>query len=307
MNPAVSVVIPTYDPGRFPILTELVATVQRQTVTPESIVVVVDHNDALVERATRELPGVTVLANAFGRGVSGNRNTGALHSATPLIAFLDDDTTPGDDWLERMTSVFTDKAVIGAGGALVPKWERPPTWVPDEFLWAFGASYAGLPTVTAPVRNVWSANMIVRRDAFAAVGGFRTDFGKVGDRSRPEDTELCLRMADATGGTWMYVPSAPVGHDVPLAGSTVKYFLTRCYNEGRGKVAMARLRRGRTTLGAEHSYLRSLPGAIGRGLRDTATGRDRYGANRAGAVVLGFAAAGAGGVMELLTARSTGD
>jgi glucosyl-dolichyl phosphate glucuronosyltransferase len=306
MDLPVSVVIPTYDSERFETLAEVVTTVQHQTVAAAEIVVVVDHNQDLVDRVKREFPGVTVLPNAYSRGVSGNRNTGAFHTITPLIAFLDDDTSPGTDWLERLRPAMAPPNVVGAGGALIPKWERSPTWVPAEFLWAFGASYAGLPTTTARVRNVWSANMMVRRDAFTKVGGFRTDFGKLGGRSRPEDTELCLRMAEENHGIWMYVPDAPVGHEIPTERTTMRYFVTRCYNEGRGKIAMARLSHGKSTLKSENSYLKTLPAAVGRGLAATASGRDRHGASKAAAVVVGVGAAGVGTVVELMTRGQAG-
>ncbi len=57
------------------------------------IVIVVDHNGALYEHLKLTLPGVTVLANLFAQGVSGNRNTGVLHTKTPLVALLDDDVS----------------------------------------------------------------------------------------------------------------------------------------------------------------------------------------------------------------------
>ena len=47
-----------------------------------------------------------------------------------------------------------------------------------------GGSYAGMPTRTAEIRNVWSASMVVRREAFTAVGGFRVGFGKNGDQQQ---------------------------------------------------------------------------------------------------------------------------
>jgi hypothetical protein len=43
----------------------------------------------------------------------------------------------------------------------------------------------------------------------------------------------------------------------------------------------------------------TIPKAIGRGVTDTLTGRDRKGAGRAGAVLVGVTAAGVGGVVEL--------
>ena len=42
--------------------------------------------------------------------------------------------------------------------------------------------------------------MAVSRPVFDAIGGFRDDFGKVGGRNRPEDTDLSLRVAAARPG-----------------------------------------------------------------------------------------------------------
>src|SRR3954447_9366274 len=145
--------------------------------------------------------------------------------------------------------------------------------MPEEFLWAVGGSYAGMPTRTAQIRNVWSASMIVRREVFTAVGGFRVGFGKLGDQNRPEDTELCLRMSALAGGHWMYVPDAVIRHEVPASRSTFGFFLRRCYAEGRGKVAMAGLLDGAESLGSERDYLRSLPRAVIRNLVAATRGR----------------------------------
>jgi GT2 family glycosyltransferase len=304
-RPAVSIVIPTHSEQRWNALVRTIASARSQTYAPAEIVVVVDHNPALYRRARRDLAGVTVLENLYAQGVSGNRNTGAFHTSTSLIAFLDDDTVACPEWLEYLVqAVAADPAVVGAGGGIDPAWEGArPTWMPEEFLWAVGGSYAGMPTTTAPIRNVWSASMIVRRDTFLSVGGFRTGFGKLGNRNRPEDTELCLRMSALAGGHWMYVPAAVIRHEVPANRSTFGFFLRRCYAEGRGKVAMAGLLDGSQSLGSERDYLRSLPRAVLRNLVAATRGRGAHYALKAGGVLAGVAAAGFGGVVETVAAR----
>jgi GT2 family glycosyltransferase len=303
---SVSVVIPCHSERRWPLLVAAVDAARQQVPRPAEVVVVVDHNEPLLERAQRQLTGATVLANSYAeRGVSGNRNTGALHTRTPLIALMDDDVRPHPGWLAGLLAPFAAAEVCGTGGAIVPAWEGGrPAWVPDAFLWAWGGSYTGMPERTAPVRNVWSASMAVRREVFVAVDGFRIGFGKVGDRSRPEDTDLCLRMTAASGGRWMYVPDAVIDHPVPADKATMRYFLTRCYHEGRGKVEMARLNAGREALDSERDYLRrTLPLAVGRGVRDTARGRGARHAAQAGAVLVGIGAASVGGAVELVRGR----
>ena len=305
-RPAVSIVIPTHSEKRWHQLVRIVASARSQTYDVAEVVVVVDHNPALYRRARRDLVGVTVLENLYAQGVSGNRNTGAFHTGTELVAFLDDDTMAERDWLARLVTPFTDATVVGAGGGIQPAWAAArPRWLPDEFLWAVGGSYTGMPTTTAPIRNVFSASMVVRRETFLKVGGFRTGFGKLGDQNRPEDTELCLRMSALAGGHWMYVPGAVIRHEVPASRSTFGFFLRRCYAEGRGKVAMAGLLDGSASLGSERDYLRSLPGAVLRNLVAATRGHGAHHALKAGGVLAGVAAAGVGGVVETVAARRT--
>jgi GT2 family glycosyltransferase len=298
---SVAIVIPCHSDDRWDSLLGAVKSAHAQH--PAEVIVVVDHNPKLHARLRDTVTGVTVLENQYTRGVSGNRNTGAEHAGTDLVAFLDDDIAAGPGWLDRLVAQFADPAVVGAGSAIRPNWLRPrPTWFPDEFLWAVGGSYPGLPTTAAPVRNVWSAGMVVRREAFLAVGGFRTAFGKVGDRMRPEDTELCLRMA-ATGGKWMFVPTAVIDHVVPPGRDDLRYFVRRCWQEGRGKIAMAGLNSG-DSLSSERAYVRrTLPLALFREVGDAAKGRGAVHLSRAGAILLGVGLAGFGAATELVASR----
>ncbi|MEV6635338.1 glycosyltransferase family 2 protein [Actinoplanes sp. NPDC051470] len=305
-RPEISIVIPTHTEQRWSSLVRTVACARSQIYTPAEVVVVVDHNPALYRRARRDLQGVTVLENLYAQGVSGNRNTGAFHTHTALIAFMDDDITAEPDWLGRLVAPFADPKVIGTGGGISPAWEgTEPRWMPEEFLWAVGGSYAGMPTEISPIRNVWSASMVVRREAFVQVGGFRTGFGKLGGQNRPEDTELCIRLSQATGGHWMYVPDAVIRHEVPASRSTFSFFIKRCYAEGRGKVQMAGLNTKGDSLGAERDYLRSLPRAVVRNIAAASRGRGVAHALKAGSVLAGVAAAGVGGAVETLSTKRT--
>ncbi|MBG0564216.1 glycosyltransferase family 2 protein [Actinoplanes aureus] len=298
---SVAVVIACHSEERWDLLLGAIASARAQQ--PAEVIVVVDHNPALRDRLRTAAAGVTVLANRYTRGVSGTRNTGAEHAATDLVAFLDDDIVAAPGWLQRLIVVFGDPAVVGAGSAIRPNWLRArPRWFPDEFLWAVGGSYPGLPTSTAPVRNVWSAGMVVRRDAFRAAGGFRTEFGKVGDRMKPEDTELCLRMA-AAGGRWMFVPEAVIQHAVPAGRDDLRHFVRRCWQEGRGKVAMSALKSGEG-LTSERDYARRvLPRAVAREMAAAARGRGADHLRRAGAILFGAGLAGLGAATELVASR----
>jgi glycosyltransferase involved in cell wall biosynthesis len=168
-----SVVICAYTDERWEDLRSAVISVQDQLLPAAELLVVIDHNEELQARAEAELTGARVLANAGPKGLSGARNTGLEAASSGVVAFLDDDATAEPDWTTHLLAPYRDPAVLGVGGWAVPVWQDgDPSWFPEEFLWVVGCSYRGLPTSTAPVRNLIGCNMSVRRDVLDAVGGF---------------------------------------------------------------------------------------------------------------------------------------
>jgi glucosyl-dolichyl phosphate glucuronosyltransferase len=303
-----TVVLATYDLRRWPLLVNAVGNLLSGSGQPRRVVVCVDRNEELYERVQVTWPQVTAVLNTRGPGASGTRNTGAEFAETPFIAFLDDDVRVHEGWLARLLEPFADPAVVGTGGGVVAGWpSKRPSWFPEEFDWVVGASYRGMPTVQSAVRNVWSENMAVRSDVFRAVGGFRSDFGKVGQRNSPEDTDLCIRMAAAVAGaSWVYAPDAVAEHHVPVSRASFSFFLRRSYNEGRGKVEMAHLLGRQEKLRDERDYLRrTLPSGIWAGLWATARNGDMNGLLKAAAIVTGILAAGLGAASGMWSFRGS--
>jgi glucosyl-dolichyl phosphate glucuronosyltransferase len=293
-----SVVIACHTENRLPSLMRALRSAQEQTPPPAQVIVAVDNNDRLCA-LLGEISGIEIVDHRGDPGASGARNAGAARATSPLLVFLDDDTEAEAGWLRELLRPFEDPSVLGTGGMTKPAWQcRAPRWFPDEFGWVVGASHAGLPTASAPVRNVWSENMAVRRDAFEKVGGFRSGFGKLGGRSRPEDTDLCIRVTAGTpDGHWVYVPSAVVDHEVPPARATFAFFLRRCHSEGAGKIELSAHLGSDQDLGDERSFVRALPRAIARDLRAGEL-------TRALAIVAGAAAAAMGAAVTLVRAAT---
>ena len=86
----ISVVICVYAMDRWKDICEAVQSVRNQTLRPHEIIMVVDHNAELLERARAAFPDVLVVANTEARGLSGGRNTGIAVSSGALVAYLDD-------------------------------------------------------------------------------------------------------------------------------------------------------------------------------------------------------------------------
>ena len=166
---SVSVVICAFTEQRWGDLTAAIEALRGQSRPPDQVVLVIDHNEALLRRARSAWePGVDILTNQAAPGLSGARNTGVAGATGALIAFLDDDATPEPDWLEHLVAPFADPRVAAVGGAAIPRWENVrPRWWPEEFDWVVGCTYLGMPAAGGEVRNVLGAAMAFRADVFA--------------------------------------------------------------------------------------------------------------------------------------------
>jgi glucosyl-dolichyl phosphate glucuronosyltransferase len=306
----VSVVICTYADVRFAGLRRAVISAVDQSPPPREVIVVVDHNDALMERVRREIPGVAVVANAGPRGLSGARNSGVAAAVGGVVAFLDDDAAALPGWLAALCEPYRVDSVLGTGGAAEPEWQAGrPRWFPPEFDWVVGCSYVGLPLASAPVRNPLGCSMSFRREVFATVGGFRADVGRVGTRPFGcEETELSIRASRHwPGHTIVYAPASRVQHSVPASRSTWGYFVARCFDEGRSKSTVTRATGGRAGLSSEAAYVkRVLPSGVAASLAATLRLRDRYGLLRAAAIIVGLLVTSTGYVMAGLGAWLAG-
>jgi GT2 family glycosyltransferase len=293
----VSVVICAYTMDRWDDLVEAVASALRQTLQPDAVIVVIDHNEQLELRATIELAGATVVANRSTKGLSGARNTGVSFASGEIVAFLDDDAYAEDDWLERLVAPLSDGAIVGTGGWIVPNWEtKPKAWFPTTFYWILGCSYAGLPAAGATLRNPIGANMAIRRRLFATVGGFTSGIGRIGKVPLGcEETELCIRYtARSPGERFVLVRDAVVHHRVPASRLTWHYFWTRCWAEGLSKAAVTSLVGTSSGLAAERRHvMRTIPRDVVDGLL-SAPRHPRTAAIRCGLILAGVVAAAAG-------------
>lgn len=301
-----SVVICAYTDDRWADIGEAIASLRDQSHPPEQVVLVADHNDALLEKARNAFPDVLCIPNDGRQGLSGARNTGVAASTGQVVAFLDDDAAADPTWAARLVAAYADETVIGVGGWVLPNWRAPrPSWFPEEFLWVVGCSYRGLPTSQAKVRNPIGANMSFRRDVFDRAGTFDTDMGRLGaDAAGCEETEFSIRARRAIpDGQILLEPSATVRHNVSPDRVARAYFRRRCRAEGRSKAVVSRLAGADSALESERTYVgRTLPRGILRGLRDALHG-DRAGLGRSYAIVEGATLTAASYAFALLKQR----
>jgi cellulose synthase/poly-beta-1,6-N-acetylglucosamine synthase-like glycosyltransferase len=310
---SVSVAIPAFTMKRWELLRKAVGSARSQTAMVDQVVVCIDNNQELLDRAREEwgqvagtpvkvianrhsehLTRVTAHQAAHGTtrrfGAGSARNTAVESIDSQIIAFMDDDAEASPDWIQQLLQVFADPLVVAVGGPPLPLFETGrPAWFPANFDWVFGCAYDGLPSEIAPLRHLIGANMSVRRDALNAVGGFvGSDF---------DDLNLCMRLSARYGvQSLRYTPYAVVSHYVPSERVTWQYFWRRCYFVNREKVRVLRRMGSAANLTAEREFvLRALTRQLVRDLR-RAAGGEPAAMRTLGAMIAGIGLAGAGHV-----------
>lgn len=283
--PRATVVICVYTEKRWDDIVAAVGSVQAQDVRAAEVLVVVDHNPALLDRA-REAFGenVWVLPNAHRQGLSGARNTAVAAASGDVVVFLDDDAAARPGWLGALLGPYADPDVVAVGGVAHPVFpEARPGLLPTggttadatgELDWVVGCTYTGQPTTQAEVRNLMGCNMSVRREVFARVGGFAEDLGRIGRNPLGcEETEFCIRVRQiyrrmGRGARIVFEPAAQVDHRVGDDRVRWAYLRRRSWSEGLSKAAVSQLVGRDDALSTERAYVATvLPGAVVRELR----------------------------------------
>ena len=288
----IAVIICAYTEERWNDLVDAVESVQRQSLLPDDIVIVIDHNPSLLVRVQDRFKGLIIVENANTQGLSNARNTGIAATKADLLAFLDDDAVAHEDWLKKLYEAVMRPNVVGVGGYVVPHWmDTELRWLPQEFYWVVGCTHRGVPMEIAEIRNPVGASMLIRRKVFDTVGLFNSDMGRVGTLPVGcEETELCIRARQhMAGAKILYVPDAVVEHKVPAKRANWQYFMSRCYSEGLSKAAVSSLVGSKDGLSAERVHaFKTLPRAFFRAMGDTVLRGDPYGVARAAAIVIGL-------------------
>jgi glycosyltransferase involved in cell wall biosynthesis len=213
--PDVSVVIPVRDGAGS--LGPLLDSLERQTLGRERFEVVVVDNASrdATARIARERGACVIHEPIPNR--SRARNAGVAAATAGLIAFTDADCRADERWLEELLRCAPLAPLVA--GEVVTSTGDPPNAVERfERLWRFGQG--------AWVKQQgWAAtaNLLVTREAFEAVGGLDTAWRHIG-----EDADFCLRCT-AAGYALDFCAEAMIEHH---AEDRVVPMLRRSYRHG---------------------------------------------------------------------------
>lgn len=183
-RPAVSIVVPCYNGGRF--LDALMASLARQTFRDFEVVLVDDGStDDETRQKLATLSDRVHLIRQENRGPSAARNTGARAARAEILFMLDCDDTIEPSFLAD-TVPLLQKAAAGIG--MVVTYLRlvgAETGIVSRYFNRFDLLFT----------NTLSAGLVMRRSAFTAAGGYDETM-----REGYEDWDFSLRMASAGFG-----------------------------------------------------------------------------------------------------------
>jgi GT2 family glycosyltransferase/glycosyltransferase involved in cell wall biosynthesis len=219
LPPKATIVVCTYN--RYQYLAALLAKLERQKADFTYEILIVDNSDDETAKANfygaMQFTHMARVVPSFPPGLSRARNVGLQAAKGEYVAFVDDDTEPGPDWLRGNIDIFEkhdDAAVVG--GPIFPIWpiERPE-WVPRKYEDALAIINLGNEKRELKYEYLYGANICFRVDALRSIGGFREHLGRQGAVGLLGNEELQVQdELRKKGHSIWYAPKGGLSHHV---------------------------------------------------------------------------------------------
>jgi len=222
-TPKVSVVICAYNAERT--LRLCLESLRRLDYPNFEVIVVDDGSGDATPQIAAEFSEFRLIRQP-NKGLSVARNVGMRAALGELIAYTDSDCVVDPHWLTFMVRSIIEGSFDACGG---------PNYPPHEEGWIEGcvAASPGAPchVLIAPDRaeHLAGCNMVFRRTALEAAGGFDPQFTAAGD-----DVDICWRLMDA-GYVLGYCPSAFVWH---FRRNTIRAYYGQQRGYGKAEAAL---------------------------------------------------------------------
>jgi len=139
------------------------------------------------------------------------RNIGWVKARGEIIAFIDDDAWPEQNWLANAVRHFGDPSVAAVGGpsSFAPtddSREQAAEAVLSSLMVGGTQRYRTIPKMLMDVDDQPTSNLLVRTSALEEIGGFDTRYWP------GEDTLLCRKITRQLGKRIIYDPDVNVMH-----------------------------------------------------------------------------------------------
>ncbi|MCO6509869.1 MAG: glycosyltransferase [Aridibacter famidurans] len=184
----ISVVIPTYNYGRF--IGEALESLRAQTRSPDEIIIVDDGSEDNTEEVVLRFGEEVRYLKQQNSGVCVARNRGVEETSGDLIAFMDADDIWDASKLDKQTAIFESDPEVGLVHCGMREFDSDTGEVTNVYLDGEEGWIAGMiaewnkPAVIGP-----GGTTMVKRVVFDLVGGFDPSL------KNAEDWEFCFRVA----------------------------------------------------------------------------------------------------------------
>ena len=251
----------------LPMLLEHLAQARADGLVDSGSVLVVDNDPdgrardmvtAHAARAARDERGLVVYEHETTPGVVAVRNRildGAARSGARLVAFIDDDETPEENWLVALVRTWREHPAAAVAGRVLPSYPADiDPWIVAGGFFVRRDLPTGTVVPTAPTSNVLVDLEPVRRlglrfdPSTALTGG--------------EDTVFTAALT-AAGERVVFCSEAAVYDEIPPGRATRKWVLTRAFSHGNNTALQRRVGGAGETAG-KGARAATLLGGVGR-------------------------------------------
>lgn len=182
----ISVIIPTKNEEKY-----LGACLQAITNAFDSKyqyeIIVVDNRSSDQTATIARLYNCKVLQNEKST-ISASRNKGARHANGDLLAFIDADCVIDKEWYTKLRDHFMSNNAVAAGAKISPDFSNA-RWVEIALFHLNNRLGTKIDKNVYRVKWIGTSNMLIKKEVFQQVGGFREDL------SVAEDVDLCERIS----------------------------------------------------------------------------------------------------------------
>jgi glucosyl-dolichyl phosphate glucuronosyltransferase len=235
--PFVSVIIPTYNRGKYLPIT--LDSFINQSYPKDRLEIIVANNNStdntkeIMEDYCERVDNMGVVFEGR-QGVHYARNSAAKIAQGDILYFTDDDMIADKDLLLEIVKPFLVDASVGAvTGRVLPKWEAtPPDWILkycNNGLLSLNNQGEDL-RITDYDPGVWSCHQAVLRDVFFESGGFNPE-NTAGEWIGDGETGLNIKIK-VLGFKFAYNGKSVIYHIIPPSRMTQAYLNKRFANQG---------------------------------------------------------------------------
>jgi glucosyl-dolichyl phosphate glucuronosyltransferase len=198
-----------------------------------------DHTAEICREFQQRIPGHFRFLTERRPGKSRALNTAIAAAQGDILAFTDDDVLCAPDYIQSIRTFFGHHQADAVQGRVLLDCEGGhPDWL-DRFLGlSVGWRDEGDEVIDLD-GTLCGTNMVVRREVFQRIGGFRPELGP-GVIGLGEETELSLRMRKI-GCRLLYAPQILIRHRLPRRRLNRGFLRKRFFQQGRAAAYYAPL------------------------------------------------------------------